>query len=628
MTRSTTWRIPGRLRNKLQASLSKLSAKEAGRLWLIHAHEAEQKKQPINDYPPVKELWAALQAKVDKSRGKPEEAQAVADFNGLVFLQYLVIEANEFAFSATVSLDGDVYRAASRIDRLLLLDAVGDVARSVKGRLYDSIPKPVSREDYDRILKWAKTGALMGLAEVAENLRLEWIEEQNFSSVDIPLEYIRVKAEEMGQDWRELEFTQGEEAKALRRQYAEDLGLLETVFNGDEDRLEEWIEYPVFDHYAEISRAELQAKTDEFNEKLEALLASGELEGGEGVYIDGGEILIRDGKIPALFALRDVWGAWVEGQGFKIREYWPDPIGPNGIGKVYDPNDDDDLDRAALEDLVAGFLKDVKGRPWGKGLADLRKSHMKPAALVDLLIRESDPLLQMEVDKPDWGMVDFETFADNERSRFGRSYESRPVATVASLNKVAGKVADLKTPFDFGFTWYEEQYYPTKDFERQRDNFAFIFSMLNTIEITEGGFSFRNNDPTVASIMGVNFATPLEQTVEALRLLYVAYVSLDQAFKKVSDLYFDGLPFIWADTSTRFAAIEDRFAEAIDDLDRWLAKLERWPWKVDVSSLRVERPEPDEDQVADLVDIMVEAGRYRSRISDAELKKTGLFFND
>lgn len=628
MTRSTTWRIPGRLKKKLQTNLEKLSVKEAGRLWLIYSHEAHRKSIPVHEYPPSEELRTALKDRLAKSRGKPEEAQTVDHYNGVLFLQRLAVEVNDYAVSVTMALDADVFKASSRIDRFLLLDAVSELARAIRARMFDALPKPVSREEYDRILKWGSTDALLSIMDAMESLREDWIEEQNLTPVRIPFEYIHAKAEETGQDWRELEYTTSEEAIAIRRQYAEEMGLLD-IFKGNRDRLEEWIQYPMLDHYIEISRDEIQAKFDEFGDKLEALIETGELEGGEGVYMGESEVLLRDGKIPALFALRAVWDAWVESRGFKIRKWWPNRIGPNGIGKIYDPDkdDDEDLDRDALEELVADFLKDVKGRPWGKGLADLRKSHMKPAALVDLLIREDDPLLQMEIDKPDWGMVDFETFADSEQRRYGRSYEAGPVATAESLTKVAAKAIGLKFPSDFARTWYEEQYYPTRDFEGQRENFARIFAMLGQIEVTNGGFAYSPDDQDLASLIGAKFMTPLEQTVETLRSLYLTYVSFDRAITLLSEFYFDGLPLVWNGISTRFDSIKGYFAEAIEDLERWLFRLERYPWKVDVSSLRIEKPDPSDDQVYYFTDHILTVAKNTLGISDADLKRQGLFFN-
>lgn len=629
MTRSKSLRIPASLKKKLQANLEKLSIKEAGRLLLIYIQEAN-KKDHSGEYPPLKELWAAWNDRLAKSRGKPEEAQVVAEYNGLVFLQHLIAETNDFATSAAVAFNLDAFRISAQIERVLQLSALSEVAQQIQARIYDDLPKPVSREDYDRILEWARRDSLISLADAAETLRFDWIQKQDLTTIEIPYDRLKAKAEEDGRDWKELRHGLDEESRSIRRQYAEDLGLLETAFNGDKDRLEHWVKYPVFTQYVEFSEAELDAKTDEFYEKLEALLASGELEGGEGVVVTGYEVLIRDGKIPALFALRGVWDTWVEGQGFEIDNWWPDPIAPHGIGKIYDPKaeDEKELDRDTLEDLVAGFLKDVKGRPWGKGLADLRKSHMKPAALVDFLIREADPLLQMEIDKPDWGMVDFETFANSERTKYARTYEAGPVATIASLNKVAASLAESGEPVDFSHEWIEEQYYPTKDPKRHRESFALIFSMLDALDVKGRPITFRQDEESIASFFGVKLTTPLEAAVDLLRSSYAEYVSYRQAVNNLAAFYFEGLPLIFPEQAEKLQQAEDLFEAARQDLDLRLHRLNRYPWKIDFSSLRIDDPKPDEDRIADYTDRLLDTAKIRSRVSVAELNRIGLQYND
>jgi len=66
-----TRRVPATLKKRLQANLENLTPKEAGRLLVIYANEALKKKSRVADYAPVKELFAAFDARVDKTRGKP-----------------------------------------------------------------------------------------------------------------------------------------------------------------------------------------------------------------------------------------------------------------------------------------------------------------------------------------------------------------------------------------------------------------------------------------------------------------------------------------------------------------------------------------------------------------------------
>lgn len=152
-------RLSPAVKKRLQANLGQLTAREAGRLLLIYTKEAAKKKNTWGDeYPPIKELWAALKERVDKSRGKPDEAEAVNTYNGLVFLQRVIAEINFGDFvGLAVAFAFDSYRVMTKIGLLLREDSTSQLIRFAKSDLVYSTPKPVSRDYYRRYQEWLPT---------------------------------------------------------------------------------------------------------------------------------------------------------------------------------------------------------------------------------------------------------------------------------------------------------------------------------------------------------------------------------------------------------------------------------------------------------------------------------------
>lgn len=171
-------RLSPTVKKRLQANLGQLTAREAGRLLLIYLKEGAKKDKTWdgNGYPPIKELWAAFKERVDKSRGKPEEAEAVNTFNGLVFLEILLREINFGDFvGLAIAFASDSYRVMSLIAMLLSEDSTAQLIRFVKGDLVANTPKPVSREYYKRYQEWLPTEleALTDAAQYAAEAKVE-----------------------------------------------------------------------------------------------------------------------------------------------------------------------------------------------------------------------------------------------------------------------------------------------------------------------------------------------------------------------------------------------------------------------------------------------------------------------
>lgn len=624
-----TRRIPARLKKRLQDNLQNLTVKEAGRLLLIYRHEADKKNVVVVEYPPLVELWDAWKLRVSKSRGKEEEPATVAAFNGLVFLQNLVGEVNEAALAYNAQLKLNAFRASTQLDRIITLDVVSEVARHIREIVFYEFPQPISFDDYRRLLAWAEEDALVDLGEEVPFIVEEWARRQSFTKIVIPSEYIRAKYFETSPSEIlpariEASLHRLVSDNDFRREWAEANNLLET-FGGDEDRLEEWIQSNEhIDHYVEFSASDYDAKLDEVFDGLVALLETGKLEGGDGVTFDDMPVLLREGKFPAPFALRAVWPQWVNAQGLRIKERRPDPIAPNGIGKVYDPFRGKELDRPALVKLVGQFLKDCKGQKWGGGLL---QSQMKPEPLVDILIQEDNPLLYLDIDKPDWGMIDFETFAAVEKTRFGRDYEVGPVATIGSLKRAGVAPED----YDFtGTSYYQERYFPTKDPKARRRDLDRLDSMIAPIEATDRTFVYGDKDAKnpLATIIGAKMATPLERAVAFLQAGFDAYATLRAALALISTHYFDGLPILIGEQEEGLQAVEELLEAAKVDLQVWLDRLAVEPWDVDITTISLREAKADEERAKDFAEGFVDMAKISARTTDRELAKVGLSFND
>lgn len=154
---TTTKRLPASLKKKLQASLQSLSAKEAGRLYVIYSHEADRKDVDIVDYGPAKELKEALNAQVLRSRGKPEEREAVNRYNGVVFLADLFNEINyEAGMTMRMAFALDAVQVQGRVFLLIQQDLTTEAIRKIRQAFADQ-PKPLTREEYDWLMEWSRS---------------------------------------------------------------------------------------------------------------------------------------------------------------------------------------------------------------------------------------------------------------------------------------------------------------------------------------------------------------------------------------------------------------------------------------------------------------------------------------
>lgn len=162
-----TKRLPAALKKKLQTSLESLSAKEAGRLYVIYAHEADRKDIDIVDYVPAKELQGAINSRIQRSRGKPEEIEAVNRYNGFVLLYTIFNEVNyESGLTWLFAFNLEAVQVQFKLFLLIQQDITTEAIRKIRGQFADQ-PKPLTREDYDWLMEWGRSDMLIDLSSAA-----------------------------------------------------------------------------------------------------------------------------------------------------------------------------------------------------------------------------------------------------------------------------------------------------------------------------------------------------------------------------------------------------------------------------------------------------------------------------
>lgn len=285
-------RLPRGLKRRLEASLQSLTPREAGRLFLIYLHEADKKGRRFGESQSIRDLWAAWEARVDKARRTPKEADEVAAYNGFLFLTNLVGDANVFAESELWRLLFLVFSADRYVEASLLADYVSEVARKTVIML-SGLPKPAGREEYDQLITFAESDQVLPLSEVAYDLAFnlvdDWIVETDPDSA------------------AEDELTDLLADRLLRL-------------------LESW-----------VAAGDWGCRA-------------------VGPWSCYNAVPIVDGTIPAWVALRATWPPWLRDRGFLIRnEPIIDPDALDGVLSIYDLDGDLKGDRlvAVVGDFVA-----------------------------------------------------------------------------------------------------------------------------------------------------------------------------------------------------------------------------------------------------------------------------------
>lgn len=549
--------IPRNLKKKLQASLENLTPRQSGRLFLLLYHEAADKNVYAADYPPIRDLDAAWDRRLDRAKGKETYAQEVRLWNGYSFLRNLVALANMTGSSDVWRHLVTVTHAYYTLDRLLLVDSFSETARLVTSyvALGETMPKPASHEEYDRLTVWVEGDDVDDLAGVAQFMAEAWLEDN----------------------------------------YDPPEGADEDAQNQYETEVE-------------------AAKQAEFEAHLVALLEAGELEGGLAVSLHNNDddLLLDDARtIPAWAALRAAWYGWLYDQGYRRHEHeTPHPQALAGVNVIY--NAAGEVEGDDLAALAGDFLKDCKKRVWGRNLPAPKSVDLADLGFFLTLGKET-PFPFLADKAPDLGRVNWETFRQAEPSAIYFDGEPYPVATVRSLKaKVEGYS---------GHFWLLGDYYPTDDPEGRRRDLARILRLTKAMQVSHRAFTYPpkvREDMKVmagelADYLGVEFYTPLEQAVRDLGETFGRVAAFRRTYDILADEYFGGLPLLHKDTRELLDQADTILTTAETNLAAWLEALQEWPWGVDVTSLQLVKSEVDEETARRHADETVELVMLRGQ---------------
>lgn len=593
-----TRRLPRTLKKKLEASLTKLTPKEAGRLHLIYMHEADKKNAlySIHDYPPIAELEDAWRKRIEaaKKKGPAEGNHEIALFNGFFFLQYLALAAQDWAERESYKLSSMTFMVMRSLDTLFLKDTYSEAARRVVDVVTHENPAPVSREDFARLLAWAAGPAHWELSQVADQIVKVWAEAQGFFEVDFGEDevedLIRSRPEEALELLKDADPEDEDEqrvGRGLRRLYADENRdrLLKDVFKGDVKALDAWAEKG---SWAGLDPAVLKAKEDEVFAQLVAMVKAGDLEGGEAVSLEDvyDSNIVAGGKLPAWAALRSLWRGWLVDHDYMIR--LDAKITRDALRGVMSASSiDGDLEGEALVNVVAEFVADCRAKPWGEGLAQA----IDFAGLARFLVEVYTPLQADQA--PDLGLVDLEAFKEAEGEDPFISEGTFWVTTNRSLTAKAGDLGIRGEAIDQTYL-ITGNYYPTDRPEERRAELARVTSMLQSLQTSHRPFTYGENQPP--SLLGSDFVTPLEEAIKHLGEAFGEDARIRLVFDILSDKYFDGLPVLVASTEERLTSIEQLLEIVEDEVKSWLHKIERDPWNIDTATLQPVRLPANEEK--------------------------------
>ena len=109
-----TKRLSNALKKKLELSLTSLTARQSGRLYLIYANEWHLINNPetVNDYPPVAELMAAWDKRIRAAKSKKGE-EVLGKYDN----PYKQIAAIEYLSEIAKINDNIILLSRSRIRR-------------------------------------------------------------------------------------------------------------------------------------------------------------------------------------------------------------------------------------------------------------------------------------------------------------------------------------------------------------------------------------------------------------------------------------------------------------------------------------------------------------------------------
>lgn len=597
MTHKTTFRIPGQLKRKLEASLESLTPREAARLRLIYTYEAFRKGEGREVYPPIQELDDAWKKRVEKARVKGD-LKEVEKYKAYHFLAILAEKATEAATTFLLALIVDAVPAIRNLQTLLMIESFSTVMTTIVETFDEGVPWPVAPDVYDRVVKWIEDDMLLDVDEGVNEVFENWLHE-NFTLLEVPAAFVKANADP----------DEGE-TEAIRRQWVAAEGkdkVLREYFKGSPDLLDEWLQ---MGGYADVSQVDYDAKWEEIREAFYGMIQAGQLVACDAVFMSGAAeeaIPLVDGKLPVWAVLRYVWASWLyDNQCQATQVPIPTPGTVHGRHPVSRWRDGSAVEGEALVALVVALVEDCRSRPWGMGI--------KPSSDIDFprlaAFLTEDVYTTIAQAAPDLGLVDFEVVKTSERRP--RELEAMTAVTIGSLKRVDAR-------FDDWGDFYRSQFYPTTDHERRAKTLAFVFELLQRAQGVKRnlGAVFLRDDLSLDALFPEDFVTGLRRDFKAIGEGFRGLEEWRIAFKRLSDDYFGRLPLVHSALTKIEQNFESELTSAEETLDRWLKQFP--PRYYDVSSLRLTKPAPREETVKQLVDIVLRQTRYVTGFDEADL---------
>ncbi len=595
-------RLSNASKKKLEASLENLTARQAGRLFLIYSNECHDKDSgPVWEYPPIVDLKNAWdkRVKTNKSKKGEIEAQTVAAYNGFLTLTNLIKEANRIADSDLWRLYTRALGHGSMIDSLMTRDSHSELIRITIDQFTEDVPRPLSWVDYDKAVEWYEGYSPEDLEELADELTGLYAQRKRYKTLEVPDDFLKKISTP------EVEY--GGEDEDVRRMWVESEGednILSKYFAGDEARLEAWKKYGGF---PEFNGREWDTMSDEINDRLVNKVISGELEGGLCVgFVNHWEFTpvlgwnrddpdkTADIFVPAWNALRSIWIGWLYDKGIfsddekRVEENYPD-----FIDTFHDI--DGTLDAGRMAAKAKEFYLECRKKTWGTDLIEADKVDFDE--LGRFLCASESPLLGYYA--PDLGTVKVRQFEEVEgndpflgpKETAGDAWY---YATLRGLRKIADELDIL--PEKVGFNFVREFYYPTDDPQSKRLKVSSLIRRMNTLRASRRNFtSYRAKEKKneISSFLGNEFYTPLEATIREFGDVFGDIETFKMIYDLISQEFFEGIPVLSPVLQERLQGVEEALKVTENVLNQWIDLLSEEVWNVDTSSLRLVKKEPD-----------------------------------
>ena len=628
----TQRRIPRSLKRQLEADLSKLTPRDAGRLFAIYMAKASKMKADdvtVSEYPPIEELFRAFKTRVDQSRGKPTEREAVVAYNTLFFLSRLLRQIDRDIASDLGKALAVVKMIEGEVKLLSYIDKVNDMAGLIHNRLLAEMPLPATRDEYDRMIAYWGNDGPTRLIEIANDAANRWgFDEQTkrgFVSLEISEDFMKSYATKYLEDHPDTSDADyfGPLDEEGRRAYVKAEGrdrILRDVFKGEEALLEDWLKNG---GQVGVTADEIYAKADEIFDRIVAMIKRGEIEGYQAFKhpVTFDFIPIREGTMSGAIALDILWVDWLRDQGVyerPFRKINTDTLKQTRV--FYGPSGD--LTPDDLKALVGGLIAEARAKPWGKGLpADIDVD-----ALAKWLTEDDHPL--RFVDFPDLGRVDYDIFRSYQGDE-SDSWEVTYTATLKSLRAKArsGEVDGLADEdIGDGTSWVESTYYPV-EVGRARSTRADLQDLSTLIlGLRQGGEGvytrrFRRQGPPDEGEMSPevffgDIYRKVKEMVGAFGQACDRVATLKRTIEILSDEYFGGLPVLIDKNPTSLLLVEAGIYTVDHILGEWVKWTKRLvPFmRVDLTFLQPKKKGVDEEW----------AQREAKEIFDEAMRSAGL----